>query len=203
MIDKHWLFRNSCCSGVQDQLCTVVLCMRAQSCLTETPLAVTSQAPLSIFPRQQYWSGLTFPPPGDLSNPGIEPESPVSPALVCRFFITKPPVKPMTSSHKWSSKPKTLIMNSVLLTKRKIIYTRLDIIWLLWNSKYKISLCSLSHNSGMATTWKVNKNLEQRFLETQKWIKCKIIKILQYIDTPNPNDKKQGECKLHKTFIIY
>ena len=32
-------------------------------------------------PRQEYWDGLPFPPPGDLPNPGIEPESPVSPAL--------------------------------------------------------------------------------------------------------------------------
>ena len=40
------------------------------------------QAPLSMgFPRQEYWSGLPFPPPGDLPDPGIEPESPVSPAM--------------------------------------------------------------------------------------------------------------------------
>ena len=44
-----------------------------------TPWTVAHQAPLSMeFPRQEYWSGLPFPPPGDLSNPGIEP---VSPAL--------------------------------------------------------------------------------------------------------------------------
>ena len=43
------------------------------------PWTVAHQAPLSMeFPRQEYWSGLPFPPPGDLSNPGIEP---VSPAL--------------------------------------------------------------------------------------------------------------------------
>ena len=36
------------------------------------------------FPRQEYWSGLPFPPPGDLPNPGIQP---VSPALLSRFFI--------------------------------------------------------------------------------------------------------------------
>ena len=33
------------------------------------------------FPRQECWSGLPFPPPGDLPNPGIEPVSPASPAL--------------------------------------------------------------------------------------------------------------------------
>ena len=47
------------------------------------------QASLSMeFPRQEYWSGLPFPPPGDLLNPGIELESPVSPALAGRFFTT-------------------------------------------------------------------------------------------------------------------
>ena len=47
-----------------------------------TPWTVTHQAPLRMgFPREEYWSGLPFPPPGDLSNPGIGPESPASPAL--------------------------------------------------------------------------------------------------------------------------
>ena len=39
----------------------------------------------------EYWSGLLFPSPGDLPNPGIEPESP---ALAGRFFTTEPPEKP-------------------------------------------------------------------------------------------------------------
>ena len=38
------------------------------------------------FPRQEYWSGLPFPPPGDLPDPGIKPASFVSPALAGRFF---------------------------------------------------------------------------------------------------------------------
>ena len=45
------------------------------------------------FSRQEYWSGLPFPPPGDLPDPGIEPESPVSSALPGRFFTTEPPEK--------------------------------------------------------------------------------------------------------------
>ena len=41
------------------------------------PWTVVHQAPLSMeFPKQEYWSWLQFPSPGDLSNPGIEPESP-------------------------------------------------------------------------------------------------------------------------------
>ena len=50
----------------------------AQLCLTlGTPWTVAHQAPLSMgFPRQEYWSGLPFPSPGDLPDPGIEPECP-------------------------------------------------------------------------------------------------------------------------------
>ena len=48
---------------------------------------VAHQASLSMgFSRQEYWSGLPFPPPGDLPNPGIEPASLMSPALAGRFF---------------------------------------------------------------------------------------------------------------------
>ena len=59
---------------------------------------VAHQAPLSMgFPRQEYWSGLPFPSPGDLSDPGIEPTSLVLPALAGRFFTTAPPGKPQSS----------------------------------------------------------------------------------------------------------
>ena len=43
------------------------------------------------FLRQEYWSGVPLPTPGDLPNPGIKP---VSPALTCWFLTTEPPVKP-------------------------------------------------------------------------------------------------------------
>ena len=56
-----------------------------------TPWTVAHQAPLSKgFPRQDYWSGLPFPPPGDISDPGI---SSLSPALAGRFVTTQPPRK--------------------------------------------------------------------------------------------------------------
>ena len=43
-----------------------------------TPWTITYQAPLTMgFSRQEYWSGLPFPSPGDLPNPGIELRSPV------------------------------------------------------------------------------------------------------------------------------
>ena len=45
--------------------------------LFATPWIVACQAPLSMeFSRQEYWSRLPFPPPGDLPNPGTEPASP-------------------------------------------------------------------------------------------------------------------------------
>ena len=47
--------------------------------LVMTPRTVACQAPLSIgFSRQEYWSGLLCPPPGELSDPEIEPESHIS-----------------------------------------------------------------------------------------------------------------------------
>ena len=52
---------------------------------------VADQAPLSMgFSRQEYWSGLPFPSPGDLPNPGIEPMSPVSLALYEDSLPTEP-----------------------------------------------------------------------------------------------------------------
>ena len=46
------------------------------------------------FLRHDYWSGLPFPPPGDVPDPGTEFASPVSPALACRFPTTEPAGKP-------------------------------------------------------------------------------------------------------------
>ena len=56
------------------------------------------QAPLSMgFFRQEYWSGLPPPPPGDHPDLGIEAMSLVSPALAGRFFTTGSPGKPIIS----------------------------------------------------------------------------------------------------------
>ena len=50
---------------------------------------IACQAPLSMgLPRQEYWSGLPFPSPGDLPHPGIEPTSLMSPTLVDGLFTT-------------------------------------------------------------------------------------------------------------------
>ena len=53
-----------------------------------TPWTIAVQAPLSMgFSRQEYWSGLPFPSPGDLPNPGIVPVSPVVPALQADYLL--------------------------------------------------------------------------------------------------------------------
>ena len=70
--------------------CLKVKVLVPQSCPTLwDPMDCSHQAPLSMgFPRQEYWSGLRFPPPRDLLNPGVEPPSP---ALAGGFFTTEPP----------------------------------------------------------------------------------------------------------------
>ena len=57
-------------------------CVLSHVQLFATSCAVAHQAPpLTGFSRQECWSGLPFPPPGDIPDPGIEPTSPVSPAM--------------------------------------------------------------------------------------------------------------------------
>ena len=67
-----------------------------QLCLTlYHPWTVAHEAPLSMgFSRQEYWSGLPCPPPGDLPDPGTERVSLMSPALAGRFFTTSATRKP-------------------------------------------------------------------------------------------------------------
>ena len=65
--------------------------------LLATLWTVAHQASLSMeFSRQEYWSWLPFPTPGDLPDPGIEPTSLVSPALTGRSFTTALPGKPLS-----------------------------------------------------------------------------------------------------------
>ena len=62
------------------------------------------QAPLSMgFSRQEHWSGLPFPSPGDFPDPGVGPAYPVSPALASGFFTTEAPGKPTAEVNSLSS----------------------------------------------------------------------------------------------------
>ena len=99
------------CSGHYKALCvcvSVCVCVCVCLCLCVcglsssvtsnsfvTPLTVAHQAPLFMeFFWQKYGNGLPFLPQGDLLNPGINMESPASPALAGRFFTPEPPGKP-------------------------------------------------------------------------------------------------------------
>ena len=77
--------------------------------LFATPWTVAHQAPLSMgFSRQERWSGLPCPPPGDLPNPGIQPANLRSPALADGFF---------TASTSWETRTAVdLICNRVFLS---------------------------------------------------------------------------------------
>ena len=69
-------------------------CVLSHVLLFETPWTIACQALLSIgFFRQEYWSGLPFPPSGDLPNPGIQHASLATLALASRLSTTEPPGK--------------------------------------------------------------------------------------------------------------
>ena len=70
-------------------------CLVAKSDSLATAWTVSRQVPLSMgFSRQEYWRGLPFPTPGNLSDPRIKPTSLETPALAGRFFIIESPGKP-------------------------------------------------------------------------------------------------------------
>ena len=72
----------------------VCVCMLSSVQFFATLWIVACQPPLSMkLSRQEYWSGLPFPPPGDRPNPGIKPTSFASPAMAGGFFTTEPPGK--------------------------------------------------------------------------------------------------------------
>ena len=74
----------------------VRVCAQSLSCvqLFVTPWTVSHQAPLSMeFSRQEDWSGLPFPSPGDLPDPATELLSPASPAFTGRYVIAEYPGK--------------------------------------------------------------------------------------------------------------
>ena len=73
----------------------MICCLVVKSCLTLCdPMDYIAHQSLlfMIFPRQEYWSGLLFPPPEDLHDPGIKLTSLI---LVDGFFMAEPPGKPI------------------------------------------------------------------------------------------------------------
>ena len=111
--------------------------------LSATPWTVAYQAPPSMgFSRQEYWSALPFPSPGDLPNPGIEPGSP---ALEADALISEPPGKPcflVDHINMWNTiyeinsqvRIKYLILNfriggHFLITSLFVLYVRSEPRW--------------------------------------------------------------------------
>ena len=85
-----------------DPVCACVLSHFSRVRLFATPWAVAPQAPLSMgFSRQECWIGLPFPSPGDLPNPGIKPESSMSPALAVVFFTTSTTWEAQLIQYHW------------------------------------------------------------------------------------------------------
>ena len=80
------------------RVCSVFSCNR----LFATPWTVAHQDPLTMgFPRQEYQSGLPFPPPGDLPNPGIKPASLISPTLAGWLFTSSTTWEAQSSNAVW------------------------------------------------------------------------------------------------------
>ena len=103
-----------------------------QSCLTLWPYGRACQTPLSMeFSRQEYWSGLPCPPPGDLPNPGMEP---VSPALAAMLFTT---IATWEALMKYTQSQKQGILTSQLFPSR-IVVQLLSRVWL-------FTTCGLQH----------------------------------------------------------
>ena len=77
-----------------------------------TPWTVAHQAPLFMeFPRQEYWSRLPFPPPGDRPNPGIEHRSP---AMAGEFFTIEPSGNPEAkNSYQMLKIPNTISFRGI------------------------------------------------------------------------------------------
>ena len=85
----------SCKHSRTNHFGAIPVCMLSHLQLFTTPWTIAHQAALSLkFSRQEYWSGLPFPTPRDLPDPGIKPTSPTSPALAVISFTTEPHGKP-------------------------------------------------------------------------------------------------------------
>ena len=104
---------------------------------------VAHQAPLSMgFSRQEYWSGLPYPPPGDLPYPGTEPRSLLSPVLAGRFFSTST----------------TLVVFMILFSSVKASFSFFSVLVLL----HILSLHSL--NSISVLSWDLSWYLVQKMI---------------------------------------
>ena len=100
LLTSRWLRHPGGCRILWRRMCTLS-CSVLSSSLWPHGLYITRQAPLSVgFPRQEYWSGLPFPAPGDLPDPGIKPTS-LAISGTGRQIPTRPRGKPIA----WRTQP--------------------------------------------------------------------------------------------------
>ena len=84
---------------MENTICCAVLSRFSPIQLFASPWSTAHQAPLSMgFSRQEYWSGLPCPPPGDLPEPGVEPTSPESPGFQAISLPLRHRRRPMENS---------------------------------------------------------------------------------------------------------
>ena len=106
--------------------------------------------PKGLF-RQEYWSGLPFPTPGDLSNPGTEHAPPVSPAPAGEFFTTEPPGKPFKPSTLWQF----VTVGNSYLDKLVVVQPHFQVeirVWCLNENRLESSWCQ-AHGSFALHAW--------------------------------------------------
>ena len=106
--------------------------------LFATPWTVAYQAPPSMrFSRQESWSGLPFPSPGDLPDSGIEPGSP---ALRADALPSEPPGKPQATSHLFSDSMDLPILD-ISYGRNHTIYSLSVLAFLTKHEDFKVHLC--------------------------------------------------------------
>ena len=103
----------------QNTICHICECVLSRVWLFAAPWTVAHQVPLSMeFSRPECWSGLPFPPPGDLPDPGIEPTSLETPPLAADSLPLVPPGK---SLKIWYRKPKAQSVFSSVQFSRSVL----------------------------------------------------------------------------------
>ena len=162
-------------------LCEALVVVQALSrvWLFVTPWTVACQAPLSmVFARQEYWSGLPFPTPGDLPDPGVELESP---ALAGWFFTAEPPRKP---SMRWHTPTDTHSRERAPAPIQVWLSCLSQILW------YPTVSSSLTKSSflflGALDCW--------TFVDGLQWIHFEITDEILLGLMPDPSGKKIQQC---------
>ena len=110
------------CTGGRPDMSTCVLSCFSRIQLFVTPWTIARQTPLSMgFSRQEYWSGLPFPPTGDLPHPGMEPAAPLPLALQVNSLLLSHQGIPLTCLHVCTFFPPFVCMTySLTLPKNSI-----------------------------------------------------------------------------------